>query len=242
MFTKDDVPELSPSMEETWENKPWVQKRMSTHFWGVEDMDADTWREAVAKYAGYCAFLDWQTGRLIQQLEVLGLRNDTVIIYTTDHGSMVGHHKLIDKGPYPYDDIQRIPLIVAGPDVAAGQTSDEFVYLHDLTPTILERGGAEPFPCSNAQSLVPVLEGGTLPESRDDVYMTRHHHPYPCEQRFVRTKRYKFAFNLLDTDELYDLAWKPGFSNPALKRVSRTALGAMLRLVRSREQELHSGL
>lgn len=232
MFTRDDVPELSPSLRETWENKPWVQHRMSTHYWGTEALDDGTWREAVAKYAGYCAFLDWQTGRILAKLEETGVLDDTIIVYTTDHGSMVGHHKLIDKGPYPYDDIQRIPLIAAGPGIAAGHTSDEFVYLHDLTPTILEWGGAAPFLCSNAQSLVPVLQGGTLPEPRDDVYMTRHHHPYPCEQRFVRTSRYKFAFNLLDVDELYDLEADPDemvnqIDNPAYATV-RTDMEARM--------------
>ena len=87
--------------------------------------------------------------------------------------------------------------------------SSEFVYLHDLTPTILDWAGAGAFPCSNAQSLTPLLTGGTLPTPRDDVYMVRHHHPYPYEQRFVRTKRYKYAFNAADIDELYDLETDP---------------------------------
>jgi arylsulfatase A-like enzyme len=208
MFTKEDVT-LSPSQNETWEKKPWVQQRMSSHYWGTDVLDEDTWKEAVAKYAGYCAFLDWQTGRILAKLEEQGVLEDTIIIYTSDHGSMVGHHKLIDKGPYPYDDIQRIPLIIAGPDVQQGQMCDQFVYLHDLTPTILEWAEAEAFPCSNAQSLTPHLEGKPPAQSRDDVYMARHHHPFPCEQRFVRTERYKYAFNALDTDELYDLARDP---------------------------------
>jgi arylsulfatase A-like enzyme len=208
MFSADDVT-LSPSMTETWQNKPWVQRAMSENYWGVEDMDEAIWREAVAKYAGYCALLDWETGRIVAKLEAEGLLDDTIIVYTSDHGSMVGHHKLIDKGPYPYDDIQRIPLIVAGPGVAEGHVCDEFVYLHDLTPTVLDWAGAEPFPCANAQSLVPALQGSSLTAPRDDVYMTRHHHPYAYEQRWVRTERYKYCFNAFDIDELYDLAIDP---------------------------------
>ncbi len=209
MFTRKDVPSLSPSLQETWAHKPWVQRQMSTHYWGTESLDEATWREAVAKYAGYCALLDWETGRLIAKLEALGLLEDTIIIYTTDHGSMVGHHKLIDKGPYPYDDIQHIPLVIAGPDIPRGTSCDDFVYLHDLTPTILDWGHTDPFPTSNAQSLVPLMQGNRLPCPRDDVYMVRHHHPLPCEQRFVRTRRYKYAYNALDVDELYDLELDP---------------------------------
>jgi len=209
MFTGDDVI-LSPSMEETWTGKPWIQKRMSTHYWGVEDMmNEGIYCEAVAKYAGYCAFLDWQTGRIIAKLEDLGILEDTVVVYSADHGSMIGHHKLIEKGPYPYDDIQRVPLIVAGPGVDSGLTYDDFVYLHDLTPTVLEWAGAEPIPTSNVQSLVPLMVNGTLREPRDDVYTVRHHHGFHCEQRFIRTRRYKYAYNALDIDELYDLEADP---------------------------------
>ena len=233
MFTRDDVT-LSSSMAENWENKPWIQKRMSTHNWGTADMDEGTWREAVAKYAGYCALLDWETGRILAKLGELGILDDTTVVYSTDHGSMVGHHKLIDKGPYPYDDIQRIPLIVAGPGVQAGLTVDDFVYLHDLTPTFLEWTGAEPFPCSNAQSLGPLMTGGTLSEPRDDVYMVRHHHPFPCEQRFLRTRRYKYAFNALDVDELYDLETDPDemvnrSDDPAYREVKAEMIERMWR-------------
>ncbi len=208
MFPRGDV-NLSPTLAEDWHGKPWIQKRMSTHNWGTSELDEDTWREALAKYAGYCALLDWETGRILARLEELDILDDTVVVYTSDHGSMVGHHQLVDKGPYPYDDIQRIPLIVAGPGVESGRTVDEFVYLHDLTPTVLDWAGAETFPCSNAQSLVPALTGGVLGQPRDDVYMVRHHHPFSCEQRFLRTRRYKYAFNALDVDELYDLQADP---------------------------------
>jgi arylsulfatase A-like enzyme len=172
-------------------------------------MDDAIWREAVAKYAGYCAFIDWEVGRILIKLAELDLLDDTLIIFTSDHGSMVGHHKLIDKGPYPYDDIQRIPLIVSGPGIDAGQVSDAFVYLHDLTPTLLDWAGAPDFPTANAQSLMPLMRGEPLPSPRDDVYMVRHHHPLPCEQRFVRTRSYKYAYNALDVDELYDLEADP---------------------------------
>jgi arylsulfatase A-like enzyme len=200
---------LSPSMEEAWAHKPWIQRQMSANYWGVDEMDEDIWREAVAKYAGYCAFIDWQVGRILIKLAASDMLDDTLIIFTSDHGSMVGHHKLIDKGPYPYDDIQRIPLIMSGPGIQSGQRSDAFVYLHDLTPTLLEWAGAPGFPTANAQSLMPLLQGEALPSPREDVYMTRHHHPLPCEQRFVRTRRYKYAYNALDVDELYDLEEDP---------------------------------
>jgi arylsulfatase A-like enzyme len=223
MFSPDDVT-LSSTLAEDWEGKPWIQKRMSTHNWGTAELDVGTWRETVAKYAGYCALLDWETGRILAKLEELGILDNTIVAYTSDHGSMVGHHQLVDKGPYPYDDIQRIPLIVAGPGVESGRKVDEFVYLHDLTPTVLDWAGAETFPCSNAQSLVPALAGGTLGKPRDDLYMVRHHHPFPCEQRFLRTRRYKYAYNALDIDELYDLRADPDeminhFENPLYQDV-----------------------
>jgi arylsulfatase A-like enzyme len=212
MFSPGDVT-LSSTLAEGWEGKPWIQKRMSTHNWGTAELDEDTWREVMAKYAGYCALLDWETERILTRLEELGILENTIVAYTTDHGSMAGRHRLVDKGPYPYDDIQRIPMIVAGPGVETGRTVDEFVYLHDLTPTILDWAGAERFPCAGVQSLIPVLSGGRLEQPRDDLYMVRHHHPFPCEQRFLRTRRYKYAYNELDIDELYDLEVDPSEMN-----------------------------
>jgi len=207
-FNGEDV-QLSDSMQEEWHHKPWVQRMMSSNYWGVEDMDESIWREAVAKYAGYCALLDWETGRMINRLDELGVLDNTIVVYTSDHGSMVGHHKLTDKGPYPYDDIQRIPLIVAGPGVSGGQECNDFAYLHDLAPTFLQIAAAEPIHCTAAQSLIPALVGDAMPQERSDVYMTRHHHPYAYEQRWLRTRRFKYAFNAFDVDELYDLENDP---------------------------------
>jgi len=200
---------LSASMRETFDNKPWQQRMMCTNYWGSDRLDDLTWRTVVAKYAAYCAFIDWEVGRLVDRLRHHSLLDNTIIVFVSDHGSMIGHHRLIDKGPYAYDDIQRIPLVMAGPGISTGRVNDELVYLHDLTPTILDWTGAGPFPCSNAQSLVPALAGDELAQDRHDVYMTRHAHPYPYEQRFLRTKRFKYAFNACDIDELYDLERDP---------------------------------
>jgi arylsulfatase A-like enzyme len=201
--------ELSPSMREDFVGKPYIQRAMSYQYQGVGLFDDDTWRQMIAKYAGYCALIDFEIGRMVDSLAEAGVLENTLVVLTADHGSMVGHHRMIDKGPHPYDDIQRIPLLIAGPSVAAGQVCDEFTYLHDLTPTILDWAGATPVAGANVQSLVPVLQGGTLATARDDIYMTRHEHPYLYEQRFVRTARYKYAFNSFDIDELYDLARDP---------------------------------
>ncbi|MEA3406942.1 MAG: hypothetical protein U9R48_02530 [Chloroflexota bacterium] len=77
----------------------------------------------------------------------------------------------------------RFPLIIAGPGVTENAVCDEFIYLHDLTPTVVGWAGAQPFYCSNAQFLVPVLSGTEMVDSCDDIYMVRHHYPYPYEQR-----------------------------------------------------------
>ena len=231
MFSPDDV-DLSPSMAETWEKKPWIHRMMSTNYWGSDRLMDDQWRKAVALYAGYCALLDWETGRVLDRLEEHGLLDNTLVVYSSDHGSMIGHHRLIDKGPYSYDDIQRIPLVAAGPGVTPGTVCDEFVYLHDLVPTALDVAGAKAFPCSNAQSLASTMSGGALIRARDDVYTTRHHHPYPYEQRFLRTRRFKYAFNAADIDELYDLEADPDemvnlIDDPAYSAVRREMVERM---------------
>jgi arylsulfatase A-like enzyme len=242
MFKASDV-ELSPSMAETFANKPYIQRAMSIHYQGVGLLDDDAWREIIAKYAGYCALIDYEIGRIVARLEELGILDNTIVIFSADHGSMVGHHRLIDKGPEPYDDIQNIPMIAAGPGIAQGAVCDEFVYLHDLTPTIMDLAGAEMYPCSNAQSLRSVLGGGRLEKPRDDVYMTRHDHPFPYEQRFLRTARYKYAFNNSDIDELYDLETDPDemvnrIDDPALADVRAEMVERMRRHIEAQRDPI----
>jgi choline-sulfatase len=114
------------------------------HYMGIEEeLPPEVRRRAVHAYYGMCSFVDDQIGRVLQALEEAGLQDSTRIIYSTDHGEMLGDHGLWYKNCM-YEGAAGIPLIMAGPDLPRGSVVDDAVSLIDLFPTILEATGVVP--------------------------------------------------------------------------------------------------
>ena len=180
-------------------------------YWGVADFGPDEWSRLVRACWGYVSLIDSEIGRMLATLDELGLAGETAVIFTTDHGGMVGAHGLMDKGPFPYDPLCRIPLIVRLPGRAgAGRRREEIVYNMDLMPTFLELAGAEVPDGVDSASLVPLWSGreGDFPR-REAAFCECHGHQVPAFSRMVRTHRMKYVFNAAGPDELYDLAADP---------------------------------
>src|SRR5699024_9608192 len=129
--------ELPGSFAETFANKPQVQKNYST-YWSADSFEAEQWRKIIAIYRGYVAMIDHEVGLLLEELDRQGLREETSIFFTADHGEFTGAHRLNDKGPAAYDDILNIPLLVHVPEVSHSGQSDAFVSLIDIPATILD--------------------------------------------------------------------------------------------------------
>jgi choline-sulfatase len=107
-------------------------------------------------YYGCVSYLDDQVGAVLDALESLGLADDTVVVFTADHGDMLGERGLWYKMS-PFDGSARVPLIVRGPGIAAGRVG-RTVSLLDLMPTFAELAGA-PADAASGASLVPLLQG-----------------------------------------------------------------------------------
>ena len=207
MYDPKDIPEPR-SAKETFAGKPEVHKRSSL-YWGGYSAPWSYWQEHLARYYGYCTLIDDQVARLRQEIEAGGEADNTILIFASDHGDMMGRHQLMDKGPFMYDDTYHVPLIVAGPGVSRG-VCREFAYLHDLFPTMLDWAGVAQLPPMDlAQSLVPLLGGPGSWQSRDEVFgeFDEQINLYP--QRMVRTRTHKFVYNSSDLCELYDLERDP---------------------------------
>jgi arylsulfatase len=109
-------------------------------------------------YAAMIENIDRLCGRFLEVVEARGELDRTVVIYSSDHGEMLGDHGRWGKSIY-YQPSVGIPLIVAGPDIQSGVVSDALVSLHDLTATLLELAGVPPLPEMDSRSLLPVLRG-----------------------------------------------------------------------------------
>jgi choline-sulfatase len=145
--------------------------------------------------------IDDQLCRMLNVLEERGMADNTSVVYTSDHGEMLGDHGLYTKG-VAYEAALRVPLIVAGPGIEGGEISDALVELIDLNPTVCELAGLPPQQNIDARSFVPVLHGETEAHRTEAVSALRH-------LRCIRTGRYKLIQNYNDVDELYDLESDP---------------------------------
>jgi arylsulfatase A-like enzyme len=177
------------------------------------DRDAHTLQAA---YYAMIKLIDDQVGRILDALEETGQRDNTVIIFTSDHGEMLGDHGLIQKGCRFYEGLVRVPLIWSWPGhFPAGLRSDALVELTDIAPTLLELAG-QPIPdWMQGQSLLPILTGAASPD--------RHRHFVRCEYfdalaqpdasfaTMYRDQQYKLVvYHGHGLGELYDLVNDPG--------------------------------
>jgi arylsulfatase A-like enzyme len=165
-----------------------------------------------AAYWAMCDLIDDQVGRMLDTLEATGQRDNTIVIYTSDHGEMLGDHGIYLKGPFFYEPAIRVPLIIAWPGTIAAQTSPALVELTDLPQTILDAAGLPHHPGMQGRSLWPLLTGEVDADfHRDDVYaeyynaMPWHREP-TAQMTMVRTTTHKLVMDHAhNTGELYDL-------------------------------------
>jgi arylsulfatase A-like enzyme len=202
----------------------------------VPDQSDAQLAEMTANYYGMISLVDHTVGRIMTALHDAGIADDTLVIYTTDHGDMLGNHGLYLKGPTPYEDLMRVTLVARGPDVARGQVITEPVSTLDLAATFYDAAGVAKPGGIQSRSLAPLLAGKA--ETRDAAYSEWHVHPSRCgvwlKLRTVRTRQYKCTFELESgAGELYDLRNDPGemqnlFDDPGYAHV-RKDMEALMR-------------
>ena len=132
-----------------WEEGDWIRhpalERMRRYFGWEEPFNAEDIRRATATYYAQCTYLDQKIGQVLTALATNGLAENTRIIYTSDHGAMMGARGLWGKFTL-YDESCALPMIVAGPDVPGGKVVQTPVSLVDCFPTALEAVGVESHP------------------------------------------------------------------------------------------------
>ena len=163
-------------------------------------------REARTCYYASITEVDAQFGRVLDFLESTDQLNNTLIIMTADHGDLLGAHGLFFKDISAFEEIFRVPLLIAGPGVQPNRLCRARVGLHDLCPTILELTGCTPFDVPDSRSFARFLAGPepVAPEWQQgyaEYFGNRHR----LTQRVVWDGPWKFVFNGFDFDELYNL-------------------------------------
>ena len=171
-------------------------------------------QEALALNYGSIAHIDETIGRVLQHLQTLGLAQNTVVIFTSDHGDFFGEHQLLWKGPFHYQGLTRVPFIWADPSAPAGRGSDLCSTI-DMAPTILARAGCQPHNGMQGISLLPAIQEHS-PLGREEVLIEEENQrvlfdfPYRTRMRTLQTDRYRLSvYEGVEWGELYDLQDDP---------------------------------
>ena len=171
--------------------------------------DPEELRKDVACYYGMVSFMDRQIARTLESLDRLGLADNTLVVFTTDHGHFLGQHGLIAKAIHHYEDLLRVPFIVRWPGrVPAGQASEAIQNLVDLPPTFLAAAGREVPGIMTGVNQLETWRGG--PEVRSGSITENHHGTRHFHMRTYVNRRYKITVYRDGQDgELFDLTRDP---------------------------------
>ena len=207
LYDVNSVP-LSPTLRDEIGEKPEVLKRMRK-VW--EDMTDQDWRYMTAAYRAVVSFLDSQVGRTVNALDELGITDNTIIVFTSDHGDMLGGHGLATKGvATSYEEVYNIPLVMRGPGIAKiGEYDGSFASLVDLGPTLLDMCRTEPLPSAQGSSLRRMIEGGSEAGDSDHAYAEFFGQRFVYTQRIYWEDGWKYVFSPGGIDELYCLSEDP---------------------------------
>jgi len=204
-----------PHFQLTQQQKPdysaWRKTGFGLHGFHSHLHDRGELAKDIAIYYAMVSLMDKYIGQILDRLETLGLADDTIVIFTTDHGHFYGHHGLIAKGAFHYDDVIRVPFIVRYPGkIPAGKRSDALQSHVDLAPTILNFAGL-PVPRTMTGIDQSPVWLGKRETVRDHVVIENRHEPDTIHVKTFIDERYKLTVYYNQTyGELFDLKEDPG--------------------------------
>jgi arylsulfatase A-like enzyme len=215
-----DEVDLPPERRRDLDRRPWWHRasiettpklsgallKMRSEYSRIPELSDAQLRELTANYYGMISLIDHNVGRIMTELNGLGLADDTIVIYTTDHGDWLGDHGLVLKGPMMYDGLMRVGMIMRGPGIGANQVIHDPVSTVDLFSTITDYAGLDAAK-HDSRSLRSLIEGKA---SRDYAYnewdLRAGRVGVALDLRTVRTQRYRLTFEAGSAvGELYDL-------------------------------------
>lgn len=199
----------------------------------------EEWKRLVAHYWGLVSQVDRSVGAILAKLESLGLADHTIVVFTSDHGDMMGSHRLVEKG-LMYQEAMRVPWMIRMPKWGRKQKIVEGnVSQIDLVPTLLELMGVKPAAPLSGKSLVPVMIGEAKAEEPIFVQwhapeaMAKDRNPAgarrdptnvagPSSRAVITPDGWKLCLHDTDRDQLFNLALDPGETTNVIDRPEHT--------------------
>ncbi|MGL5787705.1 MAG: sulfatase-like hydrolase/transferase [Bacteroidales bacterium] len=210
-YDKYDPDKLVPwgNVTDSFVNKPYIQHQQLFN-WGIEDFTWDDWKKYVHRYLATIEQVDDAIGHVFNELSNMGILDNTIIIYTSDHGDAAGSHGMLDKHYIMYDEVVRVPLVIYCKDLTKrGLQIDQFVLNGlDIAATIsdINKLGL----ITQGASLYPLLKGEKVDSWRKYAFSNYNGQQFGLYvQRMIRNNHLKYVWNMTDIDELYDLKNDP---------------------------------
>ena len=180
--------------------------------------------DQLCEYYGLVTHLDEQVGRILSALKKSGHADNTIVVYTADHGLAMGSHGLLGKQNL-YEQSMQCPLILSGPGIPKGKSSDAFTYVHDLYATLCSFAKVVPENKIDSEDLTAIIQGNSK-MVRKSLFL-----PFQDNQRTVNDGQWKLhiypqvnhqlLFNLKDDPhEMRNLSDNPKYANE-LKQMKR---------------------
>ncbi len=187
--------------------------------------DKEELRKDISVYYGMISLMDKYIGKILDKVDELGLSDNTIIVFTADHGHFYGHHGLIAKGPFHYEDMIKVPFVVRYPGkVPAGRVSSSLQSLVDLAPTFMSMADIPVPHCMTGVDQSDVWFG-KREDIRSHIICENHHESATVHLKTFVDKRYKLTvyYNQL-YGELFDLENDPKelnnlWNNPEYKEL-----------------------
>ena len=171
--------------------------------------DRESLAKDIAIYYGMISCMDKYIGQILDKLDELNLTENTLILFTSDHGHFYGHHGLNAKGPFHYEDLVRVPFIASWPNhIPEGTESQSLQSLVDMAPSILEACGIEVPRSMTGVNQLPAWKGET--DVRNHVLVENRHQPSTIHVKTFINERYKLTvYWNREYGELFDLQNDP---------------------------------
>jgi len=235
MYPEEQI-ELPPTWADPLEGKPAYQHREVGRL--PQDTDERRFRRMMAHYYALVTHIDRQVGRFVDRLAEMGLAGNTIVCFFSDHGEMLGEHGFTTKRVL-YEGSARVPLVLSWPkNLPSGLRVRTPLAGVDLMPTLLELAGVDLGLEIDGRNVADTIEGGTEPNSRpvfaeiatwgavqgrtdDQTELAAH--------MMVRDGAWKYVWDRLDDDELYDLSTDPHEMSNLASRPEQTECIARMR-------------
>lgn len=229
MYNPDEI-DLPENPERDFERRPWWHKKT---FEGKPNMpdknlvkhrakwsrifppEEKKLRHLISNYYGMISLIDHNVGRIMTALNDLGIAENTLVIFTADHGELLGDHGLLLKGPFIYESLLRVGCIMKGPNIPKNQVIDDPVSTLDIPATLYDYANITNPMELNGKSLLGLINDKA---NRDFAYsewdLRSSRTGLELDLRVARTKSAKLIYEeISQTGEMYILSEDPGEMN-----------------------------